>query len=574
MVSNPGAYILLIGSGVSRSAGIPTGWEVVGALLRRLAVALGETDPKDPFAWYEERFGNAPSYSAVVEQLAAKPAERTGLLAPFFEASADERQQGLKVPTRAHRAIAELVRLGLVRVIVTTNFDRLLEIAVEEAGITPTVVSTDDDLFGIPPLTLVRCLIIKAHGDYRDTRIRNTADEVAALDPMVAERLTALFGEYGIVVSGWSAEFDVGLRAVIESGGAGRFARYWTSRSALGGPAQELAGRIDATVIPIEEADAFFSALVEAAKSLQAMTAKRPLDEAVTVATAKRLLADPSGHISLDELVVAETEETRRVAETPLPTEMTTPEHFRDWLDLLVEGSSGLARLFASAGFYGTVAQVPMLVRSLVRLTSWGITGGIVIAFQARLLPALLATYAAGVAAVASSNYAVLAELLRARVPHTNPRYPGDDDTMPVPLVLTAVSVLDHNAMNGVLNINLEKKTKYYTPASVWLQSMVRELLRDLIPGEAEFERAFDRFEVLLAMRYLEDGGYGLPTGPYGYRGNRAMVGRGVPEQMLAELDRDGPGWPPVAGGVFASVDAARAAFEQLTKRLGQFDYR
>ena len=292
------------------------------------------------------------------------------------------------------------MRLGLVRVIATTNFDRLLEIAIEEAGVTPTVVSTDDDLSGVPPLTLVRCLIVKAHGDYRDTRIRNTADEVATLDVNVADRLGSLFAEYGIVISGWSAEFDVGFRRAIEGSGAGRFARYWTSRSALTGPAQDLAGRIDATVIPIESADGFFSALLEAAKSLQTLTLARPLDEATTVATARRLLADPTGLITLDELLVGETEKAKGVAETPLPTTMTSSEQYRDWVDLLAGGSSGLARLFATVGFYGSVAHVPMLVRALSRLSHWGVTGGIVVAIQARLLPALMTVYAAGIAAV------------------------------------------------------------------------------------------------------------------------------------------------------------------------------
>ena len=42
MQANPGVYALLLGSGVSRSAGMPTGWEVVLDLLRRLAAVAGE----------------------------------------------------------------------------------------------------------------------------------------------------------------------------------------------------------------------------------------------------------------------------------------------------------------------------------------------------------------------------------------------------------------------------------------------------------------------------------------------------------------------------------------------------
>ncbi len=35
--SRPGLYALLIGSGVSRSAGIPTGWEITLDLVKQLA---------------------------------------------------------------------------------------------------------------------------------------------------------------------------------------------------------------------------------------------------------------------------------------------------------------------------------------------------------------------------------------------------------------------------------------------------------------------------------------------------------------------------------------------------------
>ncbi len=46
--NNPGVYALLIGSGVSRSSGVPTGWEIVAELIRRLAKLKGEEWGNDP----------------------------------------------------------------------------------------------------------------------------------------------------------------------------------------------------------------------------------------------------------------------------------------------------------------------------------------------------------------------------------------------------------------------------------------------------------------------------------------------------------------------------------------------
>jgi len=53
-----GAYALLLGSGVSRSAGIPTGWEIVLDLVRQLAASVGEPcEQGGEVAWYINKFG-------------------------------------------------------------------------------------------------------------------------------------------------------------------------------------------------------------------------------------------------------------------------------------------------------------------------------------------------------------------------------------------------------------------------------------------------------------------------------------------------------------------------------------
>jgi hypothetical protein len=62
----------------------------------------------------------------LLDALAKTPAERQQLLRVYWEPSEQEREDGAKRPTAAHRAIAALVAQGFVRVILTTNFDRLM----------------------------------------------------------------------------------------------------------------------------------------------------------------------------------------------------------------------------------------------------------------------------------------------------------------------------------------------------------------------------------------------------------------------------------------------------------------
>ena len=149
--SNRGAYAALIGSGVSVGAGIPTGWQVVLDLISKVARVLGE-DPGDELAgWYQDRFEEEPDYSKLLDTLAKSPAERSALLRSYFEPTAEDRSRGVKVPGAAHTALDELAANGHVRLFVTTNFDRLIEQALEATGVTPRVLSTPDSILGSPP---------------------------------------------------------------------------------------------------------------------------------------------------------------------------------------------------------------------------------------------------------------------------------------------------------------------------------------------------------------------------------------------------------------------------------------
>ena len=108
-------------------AGIPTGWQVVLDLISKLARVLGEDPGGDLAGWYQERFGEEPDYSKLLDALARSPAERSALLRSYFEPTAEDRTRGVKVPGAAHTALAELAATGHIRLFVTTNFDRLIE---------------------------------------------------------------------------------------------------------------------------------------------------------------------------------------------------------------------------------------------------------------------------------------------------------------------------------------------------------------------------------------------------------------------------------------------------------------
>ena len=54
---NKGVFALLLGSGLSRAAEIPTGWEITLDLIRRVALAQGVENQTDWAAWCREKTG-------------------------------------------------------------------------------------------------------------------------------------------------------------------------------------------------------------------------------------------------------------------------------------------------------------------------------------------------------------------------------------------------------------------------------------------------------------------------------------------------------------------------------------
>ena len=135
---SPGVHAILVGSGLSRAAGIPTGWEITVDLIRRLAALSGVLEHDDWVHWYRSNYSAEPSYSEILTALASTSAERRAILQSYIAPSEGD---DIRKPTKAHHAIAQLVASGAVRVVVTTNFDRLVENALRDAGVEPTVIA-------------------------------------------------------------------------------------------------------------------------------------------------------------------------------------------------------------------------------------------------------------------------------------------------------------------------------------------------------------------------------------------------------------------------------------------------
>ena len=235
--------------------------------------------------------------------LAKTSAERQQLLRAYFEPNDQEREEGEKEPTAAHRAIAALAAQGFIRVIITTNFDRLVETALTDAGVVPTVLSSPDQVQGALPLIHTQCCVFKVHGDYLDTRIKNTPDELDQYRPEFDKLLDRIFDEFGLIVCGWSAEWDGALRSALFRASSRRFTTYWAVRGEPSDKAQQLISHRGAQVIPIEDADDFFQTVQQQVESIEEFSRPHPLSTEAAVASLKRYIPDSRYRIQLSDLI-------------------------------------------------------------------------------------------------------------------------------------------------------------------------------------------------------------------------------------------------------------------------------
>ncbi len=448
--AGPKTFALLIGSGVSASSGVPTGWHVTLELVRRLAVLRGEDAGDDPVSWYRGHADGDPDYSALLSELAPSPVDRRNLLEPYFEPTEEERTEGLKLPTKTHNAIAGLVTGGFIKVIVTTNFDRLLETALTQAGVQPNIISSPDHAAGAMPIAHSGCSIIKVHGDYLSPDLKNTVDELEKYDPAVDRLLDEVFDQYGLVICGWSGKWDTALRNAILRSPGRRFATYWFHREPLAPEAQEILNHRDAIAIPIQDADTAFDSLADKVEALADAIDQRPQETTLAVAQLKKYLPDPVHRIKLHDLVAAETANLiDRVRDLPMDGIRVGNEQYAERMAIYEEATAGLLKLLATGAFFSDRVEHDRLwTRCVEQLATRKMErAGSTLLLKMQQCPTLLALYAMGLGSVAADRLEPIAKALGTIEVQVNQK-------RPVGVSASSWAVLDHDAVKKSMNLS------------------------------------------------------------------------------------------------------------------------
>ena len=557
---------MLLGSGTSTAAQVPTGWGVVIDLIGKVAALQGEDAAReaadDPEGWWARQGYGGLRYNTLLGALAPSVAARRDLLQAYFEPTDDdERDRGVKRPTAAHHAIAKLVTDGRIRLILTTNFDHLIEDALATAGVPPQVITRPEAIRGMAPLQHARATVIKLHGDYLDVEaIRNTPAELASYDPAIRDLLAQVFDEYGLIILGWSGEWDTALVHAIESCPSRRYPAYWAAyKGQVSRAGKRLIASRGGHLLPIADADTFCTGLLDNVSTLARM-ADPPPTRAVATGTLKRNLRPDRRIEAFDQVNAATMHTISRFTDHRYPVssiaDADVPAELERQLAAYDTDTDILTALAATAIFHGGPDTDGLILRAARLLAERPrVTGHYMYPLaNVRRYPALRIVTAAGVAAVAANRDALLISLL---LRTTSATLENSHEEIPLVRCLYPQRVFAPEAFRMMPRYQVSPPR---WRESHYLRTSCRAAFAEFT-DDREYSMAFDRYELLRGM--LE-----IHYDP----GKRAALGE-LADRMgtssIIDTDQINDQWPLVAAGAFdGDTQQARLTHATLLQQI------
>lgn len=567
-----GSFAFLLGSGVSRSAGLPTGREVVKYLVRRLATIEGENPEDDPISWYELRTGNKPDYSELIEMLAPSPAERVQLLKECIEQTSIDQHFYDIEPSPAHDALVELIAQQYVSVVVTTNFDRLIENALTAANLPPVVITNLTTPETTMPITYNRITVIKANGDYLSPDFKNTVEELNTYDEALDQLLDRVFSEYNVVICGWSADWDKALRNALVRSHSNLFSTYWLQKGTLGEEAARVISRRNAVLLRIDDADTALTTLRRDVEALAKTNSSSTLNSESTMVRMKRYIPNDVDQIKLRELLINETEAaislikdlevTRHIRED-------RPLHIRERMKVYEDAAATLLKLLiVGAQLSDRPGHNRIWAECVRRLVNrdMHLHNGDVDKINLQFYPALLAIYAIALGSAAAGRVESIAHTL-AEVTISRPLTEFKQfGAVPVTASMDALHI-------SLFPANVDRSNP--RPKSDHLFGVLQTAAAGELPEGAQLEDYFDESEYLLGVAGTAQLQPLLPywLAPVGRAVVRLSRGNSYPDRLV-ERHQD----VLISKGVFRDlnhVDEARdiynLEFQQLRQWLNPF---
>lgn len=194
-------FAFFLGAGASRQSSIITAGEMIRFFKEQIITECCPEElksDKEKEAWFKRQEWYkrpASEYSKLFEKYEPKEIGRQRYIESIIEG---------KTPSFGYVVLANLMASNYVNTIITTNFDDLTYGACTSFTSIRPIVYAYGVLASEMRVTAPRPKILKLHGDYLYSAVKNTDREIAAQDPNMARQVSQVLGEYGLVIVGYS----------------------------------------------------------------------------------------------------------------------------------------------------------------------------------------------------------------------------------------------------------------------------------------------------------------------------------------------------------------------------------
>ncbi|MCI1685383.1 MAG: SIR2 family protein [Prevotella sp.] len=547
MYTNKGAYALLLGSGISVPAHINSGWGIEEELIKKFAIINGVSEAPDWHNWYKKEYSEKATYTSLLSKLAKKPTERVQLMRHFFEQNKDDKELGYKLPTQAHRKIANLAKEGYIKVILTTNFDRLIEKALFDAQVSYQVIKNEDDIkTATPHIHYPGVTIVKINGDMGDCNFRNTEAELSDYPEAFRSFLQSIFSDFGVISSGWSGKWDKGLIEILKTAPISRYNSFFTDCT-VNENLKELAINRKGEFLQVDNANTLFSNLYDGIASLGKADISKSMSKDIILARTKKYLASDLHRIEYDDLVREQcnSAKTAILKEAHYNFELTK-EKFDYYASLHEKAVSNLVDISILVGKYGKDYHIQALTKCIVELCLRPFVVEGAYTSYLHSIGAVLVFNALGLALVKNCKFKALNELFKTKVPPYNflGSYPKNI------LQLLGAPHLLYKALNSLM------EQDYNFPRSFFIKKQLNSHFKEEFYSDDDFENEFDKWEMMESLMFFYRQDY-KPMLPFFLGGdfvNHARENFSRQDsftEFYKSADVLKQEWPPIKEGLF-----------------------
>lgn len=197
-------FVLFLGAGASASSGVPTGGQLVRQWRQDFDASATEGNKSADQSW----FNKPKEYGVLFEHHHKTEALRR----EFIEECVIDAH-----PSWGYLYLADLLDRGYFNIVLTTNFDDLINEACHAftASLRPIVCAHDSSAQHFR-LTGKRPKVIKLHGDYLFDNIANSNQETVRLKENIRSKIEWLANEFGFVVIGYGGGDESVMSVILE----------------------------------------------------------------------------------------------------------------------------------------------------------------------------------------------------------------------------------------------------------------------------------------------------------------------------------------------------------------------